>query len=251
MKKKIITSVALSAAILSLPISSAVQAQPIQPEISITATNNENEQIVKAFITTENGLEEITLDEYNGLIASEQTFPITPYAQNFADNFRNNDSVISPMADNPNLIVTSRKFLQSGYWPAQLQTGMKTDMTDWIKNPGYKTIATTNVNWQRDWGWVASATVTSTWYKAVEVALGGGWEDKKSYSYSAGLEVQPRTMAKLTFTPIYNVTKGDLVGYNRFGNELSRQSDVTIKSPVTLPGGKTKGVVVVVEKLYQ
>lgn len=241
--KKQVAAIALSAALFSVPVTSVVNAEIIDYDSTnqINEVNDSQAEVVKAYITTENGLREISLTEYNNLISQEQppvTIPETVSSNN----------IIRPDADTGYDFVSTRKFVTSGVWKNQLQVAMKTDITDYIKNTSKTTNISQAVTWQKSYQWTANASISGKWFDTITGTLGAGWSTTDTYSYSSTLTVKPGYKAKLQFTPLYNVAQGDLIGYNFIGTVLERVNNVTIKSPVKLAGGKVQGVITVVEQ---
>ncbi|KAF6575715.1 hypothetical protein ACYCS5_13720 [Paenibacillus sp. SEL3] len=241
MKKKSIALFALSLALISVPVVSVANAEVTNSNIAVSESATSQPEVVKAYITTENGLEEISLNEYQKLLSQEQ--PQTVTAQVYDSGNR-----ISPMADTGLDFVFKRKLIQSAYYPQQLQVDQKTDITDYIKNSSKTTTLTQMVGWSKSFSWSANMTISVKWNDAVTQVLGGGWSTTETHLYNSSLTVQPGYQAKLQFTPIYKVVRGDLVGYNYVGTVLERLKNVTIKTPVKLAGGKVQGVVTVVER---
>ncbi|MGG1618033.1 hypothetical protein ACIFQM_08180 [Paenibacillus sp. NRS-1782] len=240
MKKKSFALIALSVALFSVPVVSVANAEVTNSNIAVSESATSQPEVVKAYLTTDSGLEEISLNEYQKLLSQEQ--PQTVTAQVYDGGNR-----ISPMADTGLDFVSKRKLIQSVYYPQQLQVAMKSDVTDYIKNKSKTTTVTQTVGWSKSYTWSANMTVSTKWNDAVTSVLGGGWSTTDSYTYTSSLTVKPGYQAKLQFTPFYKVVTGDLVGYNYVDTVLERIRNVTIKTPVKLAGGKVQGVITVVE----
>jgi hypothetical protein len=240
LKKKSIALFALSVALFSIPIVSVANAEVTNSNIAVSESATSQPKVVKAYITTDSGLEEISLDEYQRLLSQEQ--PQTVTAQVYDTGNR-----ISPTADTGLDFVSKRKLIQSSYSPSQLQVNQKSDVTDYIKNKSKTTTVTQTVGWSKSFTWSANMTISLKWSDAITQVLGGGWSTSDTYTYTSSLTVKPGYQAKLQFTPFYKVVTGDLVGYNYVDTVLERLRNVTIKTPVKLAGDKVQGVITVVE----
>ncbi|WP_311080679.1 hypothetical protein [Paenibacillus polymyxa] len=69
MKKKSIALFALSVALFSLPVVSVANAEVTNSNIAVSDSATSQPQVVKAYITTDSGLEEISLVEYQRLLS--------------------------------------------------------------------------------------------------------------------------------------------------------------------------------------
>ncbi|UHA72670.1 hypothetical protein [Paenibacillus sp. 481] len=233
--KKLFAAVSLS---LLLSIAPSASAQGVHQQ------KVQNEQVVRSFLTTENGLQEITIDEYKALLKRGQVVQSQVDGLTKRAN-QNPSNDIS--ADHPDNRPVKFRFYSSYFSAAVPQPEMRIAMTDILRNTSSVNDIEQEVNWSNEYGYNASAGFTSTYFQAMEIVFGAGWHNTKSVSYTTKVTAKPRTEVYLTFTPLYDVAVGDTVSYNRFDRELSRNS-VSVKSPVQLAGGKTRGIVTIVEK---
>lgn len=72
MKKKSFALIALSVALFSVPVVSVANAEVTNSNIAVSESATSQPEVVKAYITTESGLEEISLNEYQKLLSQEQ-----------------------------------------------------------------------------------------------------------------------------------------------------------------------------------
>lgn len=243
--KKIIIPAVLATAFLTVPFSQTVDAQSTENNYVESSTQKAGEEkVIQAFLVEEGGLKEISLSEYNDLMNDAVTSP--PVVSSVGPRIPEKGSV-SPSFDTPGSIVTSRKFINVTNQKQQLHTYLKKDMSDWVKNSSKTTVVSQAVTWSNTYSWAATASIGGNWTNALAPVLGANWQTTKTYSYADTFTVQPGYKAKLQFTPIYKEATGDLVGLNYQNTILERVNNVTVKTPVTLEGGKVQGVVSVVE----